>query len=113
MLSITQLSELVKLPLMVEHYVEHKEKNSNLTIWGFLRIHYQGKDVFDADYDKDMKLPFKSYTSICSVVFYPLTQEYKTIQKINYKYKKQNLYTYSFLYSSTFLSSIWQPPRNC
>jgi hypothetical protein len=98
---------------MVEHYVEHKEQNSNLTVFQFLCIHYQGPDVFDADYHKDMKLPFKSHTNISSVVFYPLTQEYKTIQRINYKYKKEKLYAYSFSYSSISLSSIWQPPRNC
>lgn len=98
---------------MVEHYIEHKEQKRNLTIWGFLCIHYQGQEVFDADHEKDMKLPFKSYTSICSVVFYPLVQEYQTIQKINYTYKKENLQNYSFLYSSIFLSSIWQPPKNC
>lgn len=113
LLSITQLGELIKLPLMVEHYMEHKERNSNLTIFEFLCIHYQGQDVPDADYDKDMKLPFKSYTSICSVVFFPLIQEYKPIQKISSTYKKQNLYTYSFSYSSIYHSSIWQPPRNC
>lgn len=113
LLSITQLGELIKLPLLVEHYLEHKQQNSNLTILNFLRIHYQAQHVFDADYDKDMKLPFKSHTNISSVVFYPLIQEYKTIQKVNFKYKKEILYTYSFSYSSISLSSIWQPPRNC
>ncbi|MFH7039916.1 hypothetical protein ACHRVY_18410 [Flavobacterium plurextorum] len=113
LLSVTQLVELIKLPVMVEHYVEHKEQNPNLTFFQFLCIHYQGQDVYDADYEKDMKLPFKSHTNISSVVFYPLLQEYKTIQKVNYKYKKQNLYTYSFSYSSISLSSIWQPPRDC
>ncbi|MFH6964229.1 hypothetical protein [Flavobacterium plurextorum] len=112
-MSVTQLVELIKLPVMVEHYVEHKEQNPNLTFFQFLCIHYQGQDVYDADYEKDMKLPFKSHTNISSVVFYPLLQEYKTIQKVNYKYKKQNLYTYSFSYSSISLSSIWQPPRDC
>nr|WP_198999489.1 hypothetical protein [Flavobacterium sp. ASV13] len=113
LLSVTQLVELIKLPVMVEHYVEHKEQNPNLTFFQFLCIHYQGQDVYDADYEKDMKLPFKSHTNISSVVFYPLLQEYKTIQKVNYKYKKQNLYTYYFSYSSISLSSIWQPPRDC
>jgi hypothetical protein len=113
LLSVTQLVELIKLPVMVEHYVEHKEQNPNLTVLQFLCIHYQGPDVYDADYDKDMKLPFKSHTNISSVVFYPLIQEYKTVQKVNFTYKKQDLYTYSFAYSSISLSSIWQPPRNC
>lgn len=113
LLSITQLGELIKLPLLVEHYMEHKQQNSNLTILNFLHIHYQAQHVFDADYDKDMKLPFKSHTPISSVVFYPLIQEYKTIQKVDFKYKKEFLYTYSFSYSSISLSSIWQPPRNC
>ncbi len=112
-MSVTPLIELVKLPVMIEHYMEHKELNPNLSVFQFLCIHYQGEDIFDADYDKDMKLPFKSYTSINSFVFYPLTQEYKAIQKVNFKYKKENLYTYSFSYSSLSISSIWQPPKNC
>lgn len=113
LLSITQLGELIKLPLMAEHYMEHKQQNSNLTFWGFLCLHYEVQDVVDADHEKDMKLPFKSYTSICSVVFCPLTQEYQELPKILYTHTKENLKNYSFSYCSTFLSSIWQPPRNC
>jgi hypothetical protein len=98
---------------MVEHYLEHRQQSNNLTFWEFLRLHYQVQEVFDADHEKDMKLPFKSYTSICTVVFCPLTQEYQALQKIRYKYKNENLKNYSFSYCSTFLCSIWQPPRNC
>ncbi len=98
---------------MAEHYMEHKKQNPNLTVLEFLSIHYQGPDVFDADYAKDMKLPFKSHANISSVVFYPLIQEYKTIQKVNFTHKKQNLYTYYFSYLSISLSSVWQPPRDC
>ncbi len=55
---------------MVEHYVEHKEQNPALTILEFLCIHYQGPDVYDADYDKDMKFPFKSHTNIGMDTFF-------------------------------------------
>jgi hypothetical protein len=115
LLSITQLGELLKLPVMVEHYMEHKELDTTITVWEFLCIHYQDHDVFDADYEKDMKLPFKSHTSsyCSSVVFFPLVPEFKFLPAVIYSYKKQNLFSYSFSYSLGFHTLIWQPPKNC
>ena len=98
---------------MVQHFMEHKEKDENLTLREFLCIHYQDSDVPDDDHEKDMKLPFKSHTSncSCSIVFYPLLQEFKIKPLIKYRRHKQTLFSYSFFYSSNFHSFIWQPPK--
>ncbi|MEN9523358.1 MAG: hypothetical protein RL065_1735, partial [Bacteroidota bacterium] len=60
MMANTELHQLVKLPLLMEHFVEHKTQNNKLSFLQFLTIHYSGSTQKDADYDKDMKLPFKS-----------------------------------------------------
>lgn len=102
------------MPLLVEHFIEHREENSHLTLWQFLYMHYGMGDVKDADYDKDMKLPFKTHdncvTSIINV-FLPAQKVVitKLVQFVENKYPKlqqQSLH-------STFLSNIWQPPRIC
>lgn len=112
LLSTPQLIELIKLPILVEHFVEHKEKNPTISFLEFLCIHYAHEDVQDADYDKDMKLPFKTMcTNTISFVaiigdFSTFTQHilFTTSTNIKACYKP-------FKYASHYLSIIWQPPR--
>jgi hypothetical protein len=112
--SSTELSQLLKTPLLVEHFIEHREENKHLTLWQFLHTHYAAGDVKDADYDKDMKLPFKSHDNCVANVL----NVYLPIQKVTlakpFRFIENN---YSkpqeqFLHSS-FLSNIWQPPKSC
>ena len=115
MLSTTQLSELLKLPMLVQHYIEHKEENKDLSLIGFLEIHYAHGSPKDADYDKDMKLPFKSITNsnVSSISFCTPLPFFKNNPIVYFENKKQQFSEYSFTYSSAFLSSIWQPPKSC
>jgi len=66
----TEAYQALKLPLLVQHYIKHKQDNHHLTLLGFLKLHYSDKTVFDADYQQDMKLPFKTQenTSLFSAV---------------------------------------------
>jgi len=115
LLTTTQLCELLKLPLLVEHYREHKQQNKDLTILGFLEIHYAHGSPKDADYDKDMKLPFKSLTNtnFLSVSFCTPFLVLKQ-QPVVLFYKIENHFSsYSFTYTSAYLSAIWQPPKYC
>ncbi len=113
LLSTTQLSELLKLPVLVQHYMEHKQENKDLSFLGFLEIHYAHGSPKDADYDKDMKLPFKTITNsnIAAISFCTPIPNYKQAPVIYFKNSKQQFSDYSFTCSSAFLSSIWQPPR--
>ncbi|MDE3183038.1 MAG: hypothetical protein KGM16_06425 [Bacteroidota bacterium] len=113
--STTQLSELLKLPLLIEHYEEHKEENKSLSFLGFLEMHYAQNIKPDADYDKDMKLPFKGTTTsnITSVSLCVPLQQYKQNPIVYNRNDKQQFPDFSFTYSSAFHSSIWQPPRSC
>lgn len=113
LLSTTPLSELLKFPLLVEHFKEHKQENKDITVLEFLNIHYAHGNPRDADYDKDMKLPFKSITnhnSVSSAIC--ISQTFLPGNKIEYLVISKNEFSgYSFTYTSTFLDAIWQPPR--
>jgi hypothetical protein len=112
LLGTTEVAQLGKLPALVQHFIEHKELNRNITLWDFLCMHY-GKDINDNDQDRDMKLPFKTPASCysCSVVSQP--RESFLFEKPVYRLSiTPALYRESF-YNASFLASIWQPPRTC
>ena len=60
LLGATQLHQLLKMPLLIEHYLEHKLDNGNLSLIGFMYQHYVGDDGNANDDQKDQNLPFKS-----------------------------------------------------
>jgi hypothetical protein len=112
--STTELSQLLKTPLLVEHFIEHREENSQLTLLQFLYMHYAMEDVKDADNAKDMKLPFKTHDN-CIASFinvYPPSQSLLLIKPVRFV-ENQHLKTPEQALQSTFPSNIWQPPRIC
>lgn len=115
LLSATQLSELLKLPLLAEHYLEHKKENKDLTFIGFLENHYKQGVSIDADYDKDMKLPFKKCNSSVFVTTYFCSFNSNPEISLSFvsEVTENKISDYNFIYSSVFLASIWQPPKNC
>lgn len=115
LLSSTQLKELLKLPILVEHFNEHRALNAQMSFIDFLCMHYAEGNVKDADYEKDMRLPFKSAenSSVGYISFYLPAPVFKQDVLVHFTERKQSFAGYNFTYSSAFLSSIWQPPRAC
>lgn len=58
--SATPFGELLKLPVLIEHLREHRRESPDMTLIGFFILHYFSGDVRDADYERDMQLPFKT-----------------------------------------------------
>ncbi|RFM28511.1 hypothetical protein [Deminuibacter soli] len=56
----TALNQLLKLPVLVAHYIEHQHRDSHISVLDFLSMHYWGKDINDNDDDRDRQLPFKT-----------------------------------------------------
>jgi hypothetical protein len=111
----TELCQVLKIPVLVSHYTEHRDLNTGITFFMFLKMHYFNGDPRDSDYNTDMQLPFKT-TSNALVVnlssslpilpqnFLPLSP-LKTISSIYTNF-------YSVWIPSGHLSDIFQPPRN-
>ncbi|HEY9341139.1 MAG TPA: hypothetical protein VIQ23_06130 [Hanamia sp.] len=112
--STTELHQLLKAPLLIEHFMEHREENKDITLWQFLYAHYAGDYVKDADYDKDMKLPFKTHSNCVSSfsnVYLPSAKV--SIEKPIQFLQKNSFVTKDQFLPTSFLSNIWQPPRIC
>lgn len=56
----TPLAELAKLPVLFEHFQEHRQESPDISVLDFFRIHYFNGNNRDADFSRDMQLPFKT-----------------------------------------------------
>ncbi len=114
MLTSAQFSELFKLPIVAEHFDEHQTEDANLTIWEFISIHYMHGEVDDDDFDKDMKLPFKSLTfsNTYTITFCNPLLDYELPKNVFFKSSdKKTIFGYQFSFSADYFNSIWQPPK--
>lgn len=58
--SQTELHQILKLPVLVQHFFEHKAEKPNITLSQFIVLHYFSGNPVDDDYARDMELPFKT-----------------------------------------------------
>ncbi len=108
----TQAGQLLKLPLLVTHYVQHKAENPQISFLAFLKIHYVDPQPYDADYQQDMQLPFKTLGDVCCVnvpVVLP------AVLSINFKAPDPGSTAYTILNDEVpvcrLAYSVFQPPR--
>lgn len=108
--STTELVQLLKVPVLISHFVEHNE-NDNMGLWEYMNHHYSGHEK-DADWDTNMKLPFMKHLDLLQLaVVTPKNMISLHPKKIFATTKKR-----SSLYKDKFipipsLGTIWQPPR--
>ncbi len=113
--SATELHEFFKLPQLVEHFIEHKSKNSKTTLINFLTMHYSSPDSGIAHNTDDTELPFKSHHhcgNINNIAFLTFNSFQLDVKTNPIEAKSYNTYSSEFA-SSAYLSSIWQPPKSC
>lgn len=112
LVSSTEIQQLVKLPILIQHFAEHKKQDKDLTLWSFLIMHYEHNTV-DIDYSKDQQLPFKSHDNcsglslsiFVSTPVYSITSKSYNTESVSHIIQNEN-----FIHS-VYLSSIWQPPK--
>ena len=114
LLSATQLGQLCKLPAFFTHYQEHQQHDPHLTLIEFFIIHYASDFVQDEDYKQDQKLPFKTIDnslsySLGAIVNQPIQWQCGHVLRFQIKH------TCAFVDTgipSSFIQTIWQPPRH-
>lgn len=108
----TAFGEVFKLPLLIHHYFEHSQKDSDNSIIDFLAKHYT-EDINhqhnDDHHDHD-KLPFKTINvHAVQIVYFPLLFIDFSRQIAEKELKIPILQQQN--YSNAYPSSIWQPPK--
>lgn len=108
----TQAGQLLKLPLLVTHYVQHKAENPQISFLAFLKIHYVDPQPYDADYQQDMQLPFKTPVDVCCV---NIPVVLPPAFNINFKEPDAGSTAYNILNDEVpvcrLAYSVFQPPR--
>jgi len=111
-ISGTALREITKLPVLFQHFYEHKVIDCKITFTEYLCDHYNSIPHSDNDEERDNQLPFK--TSDLNVLKMPAIPEEES------GYLQRPVRTIvaddTFLYKENFISApdcgqVWQPPR--
>ena len=113
MLSCTGLQDLTRLPVLFQHYFEHKNLDSKITFFGYLEEHYNDIPHTDNDEDRDNQLPFKTHELFAGNVANAITPSFGAIPKKAYQIlpKQKILINNDYIPNSAFAGKIWQPPK--
>ncbi len=104
----TEFHQVLRLPLLVKHYTEHRSQVVEMSFWEFLVMHYETDVPHD---DTDMRLPFKDCHHSSTITFTALTSQKITLALPTLILKEPlHFYSHSSFHSS-YLDKIFQPPR--
>jgi len=108
----TDAYQLLKIPALINHFMLHRSENPDITFAQFFKMHYNGKITVDADFEKDMQLPFKTHeteccTGIATVLPAPIQVKIKDAEPVSPEYNIINDAVPVYLIPS----SIFQPPK--
>ena len=110
--STTEIYQLLKLPFLAEHFLEHKNDNQNLSFVEFLELHYANNKKSD---ESDKKLPFKSHDIVVNIALTGFLQKPIFFKIESPEFKELNpvcIYDELFIGSAHF-DAIWNPPKSC
>lgn len=109
-ISFTELHQFLKMPLLVKHFVEHRQLTNDLTIFEFLSLHYNSEAAHDPD---DMELPFKDFGHCCfavQTIVMPSTKIELKEDSVSESFILHSV-AYKKFIPASHLAEIWQPPR--
>lgn len=107
----TALGEILRLPTLLKHYIQHEEKE-NTSFFEFLKLHYADKINHPDDHQNHHKLPFKTmdFHSL-QVISQDVPVLISFAQIITDSIVIKNAIRQQQFHSNSFLNNIWQPPR--
>ena len=110
----TEIGQLLKLPFLIHHYIDHKDDNESLSFMDFLHKHYQEENSHQSNNNQHEKLPFKSH----NLGFSQSTLSYQPFIGFEFQISKPIETKINLIYSTAFYpasisSRIWQPPKFC
>lgn len=107
----TQLHQLLKLPVFIQHFHEHQKEDKNISLLRFVIIHYFSGNPKDDDYNRDMQLPFK--TTECSSLITVAVVLQSSVAAERPEFFVANSYPAlkNNIIPSSHFSDIWQPPK--
>jgi hypothetical protein len=113
LIGATEAYQLLKLPALVVHFMQHSREDPEMTLELFFEMHYAGQQAMDADWQQDMQLPFKSHEDGSNLTplsyFPPAPLEYHSEQNV-----PETIALFGMpghFIPVRFMADIFQPPR--
>jgi hypothetical protein len=106
--SQTPVGQLFKIPLLIEHFMDHKQRDP-LSLFGFIAEHYTSGHTGDADQREDEQLPFKNI-SVNPVVHAIVPGAIRSTALVIVPAEKKMMLKDSYA-PQQHLASIFHPPR--
>jgi hypothetical protein len=109
---LTEFYELFRLPLLIEHFLEHQEQEGKLSLIDFLHLHYSTEHK-NVDSTEHNQLPFKNHQDgfqhpPLNIVFF--TEEF-AIEFHSFPSSVSHTSSYQAEVSVGKTNGIWQPPQ--
>ena len=110
-LNNTPLHQLCKIPVLIQHYQEHRQLDENVDLLDFLSMHYWGNDLNDNDEDRDRQLPFKEFNAGTHLGLFLPTQKFSIITaEVFYPSVLFHVLRNEYLPDPS-ISSLFRPPK--
>jgi hypothetical protein len=110
-ISNTEFHELLKVPVLVAHYLEHKREQPDLSLAHFFSIHYNNTNTKDEDYARDSQLPFKAAEHLTTSITIFISHFHVKLPAPYFNHKTDLPFYRASFVSFQLLSNIWQPPK--
>jgi hypothetical protein len=108
----TDVIQLIKLPKLAQHFLEHRENDGEISFFDFLAEHYIHPKT-DNDSAQDMELPFKQVEySACLIVLAIPHSHTVCLKPRTFRVDKHLSEKPEIPFDSEYTSGIWQPPKN-
>ena len=99
------------MPVLVQHFIEHRQFDPSTTFWDFIREHYNGKFEVDEDYERDNQLPFRTSDYVAHSITISEVPESIRIDRSYIPLESGYVIKNDEDHLSGLIAEIWQPPR--
>ena len=104
----TEVPQVIRLPILVSHFIEHQELVHEMSFLQFLVMHYNTDTPHD---DTDMELPFKDCCNSVATTSFALPEQKITLTSQTI-IKAPEFFCFNLAFvPSSHLAEIFQPPR--
>ena len=104
----TEMDEIVRLPILIEHFLEHRSQVADMSFLQFLVMHYKTDVAHDST---DMELPFKDCTKSMATASFALPEQKVPMPLEPVARRPEFSSKYISFIPASALDEIFQPPR--
>ena len=101
------LTEICRIPLLIEHFEEHEKKNQEISFLTFLNEHYSQNDSSDSEHGN---LPFKSQMRASSILL-ALDVKNKQPETVELIETQSFVFPSSIGNTTNTVIAVFQPPQ--